>query len=317
MANPYLTSDTLIESVARRASIPEGQQTFEDVDFLAFANEEIQNAILPLILSMNEEYYVTSEDISLVASQSNYAIPYRAIGGKLRDVFYKDTQGNLQEMTRISPDDRSYFQASNVSNFYEAYYIQGNDIILCPNVSATVVGSLTVSYYLRPNQLVAEDRVATITAINIVGSTTVYTVDLVPDDMTVTSELDILQAKPGFKTRDFDLTPSAVDSAAETITFLTANVPAGVVVGDHITFASECKIPQIPVELHSILAERVAARCLEAMGDQAGLQAANQKLSEMEQKSSTMIDNRVEGAPMKINNHKGLVGSSRIRRRRF
>ena len=71
---------------------------------------------------------------------------------------------------------------------------------------------------------------------------------------------------------------------------------------DLVTLAGETIIPQIPDELHSMLAQRVACRCLEALGDQQGLQAANLKLAEMEAKSATLINDRIESSPQKIVN---------------
>lgn len=311
----YLTSTTLIESVKRRASIPEDQATFTSEDFLALANEEIDNALVPLILSMQEEYFVYPETVALVASTSRYAIPYRAIGGKLRDLFYQDTNGQLHEMSRIAPEEKVTFQENPDSNTYFKYfYVEGNNVVLAPTVGSSPVGSLVFTYYLRPNDLVEADEVAFITDIDTSGDNTIYTVTQVPEDFSASTEMDVNQTKSGHKIRVFDLSPVAVNSGTNQITFLTADLPTDIIVGDHIALAGQCFIPQIPSDLHSILAQRVAQRCLESMGDAAGLQAASVKLQEMETRSSTLIDNRVEGAPLKITNRKGLLRNSRLRR---
>lgn len=321
MAIAYLTSSTLIESVQRRAAIPISNNTFTDSDILAFANEEIKMGLVPSILSYNEEYFVhVHDDVSLEASVDSYEIPYRALGGKLRDVFFKDSNGNLSEMTRIPPEHKTYFQEGALNTGFTAYYVQGNDIVLVPSVGTSPTGSLVFVYYMRPNELVDEDRVAEITAINTSGANTIYTVDSVPYSsgttyLATTDDLDFIQAKPGHRTRGFDINCTAIDTSAKTITFLTANVPDNVEVGDFICFSGETPIPQIPTDLHSVLAERVAARCLEALGDLEGLQAANQKIAELEVKTGQLIDSRVDGSPQKIVNRTGLLRSSRIRRR--
>lgn len=309
----YLTSTTLISSVKRRASIPENQSTFTTDDFLALANEEIDLGLVPLILSMQEEYFVYPDEIDLVASTSKYPIPYRAIGGKLRDLFYQDTNGNLFEMSRISPENKATFQENPDSNTYFKYfYLEGNNIVLAPSVGSSPVGKLVPTYYLRPNNLVQADEVATITEIAVGATTTTYTVAEVPSDWSTSTPLDINQTKSGHKIRCFDLTPTAV--TATEITFTTADLTSDIIVGDHIALAGECFVPQIPSDLHSVLSQRVAQRCLEALGDQAGLQAASVKLQEMESRSADLINNRVEGAPMKVTNRKGLLRNSRLRR---
>jgi hypothetical protein len=65
-----------------------------------------------------------------------------------------------------------------------------------------------------------------------------------------------------------------------------------------------------------MLAQRIACRCLEALGDTAGLQIANTKLAEMELKGMSLIDSRVEGAPMKVNNRHSFLRQSRRQFRR-
>lgn len=317
----YLTSDELITSIKRRASVPSTQTLFTDQDFLDMCSEELKIGLVPEIMKVHEEYFVHYEDITLVASTSNYDIPYRAIGGKLRDLFYKDSNGDLHEMTRISPENRVEFQTTAANTNFQAYYIQGNEIVLVPSVDTAPTGSIRTLYYLRPNELVAESRVAIITAIAVGASTTTYTVDAVPYSsgttyMATTDLLDIIQAKSGHKTKDFDLTSTAIDTALKTITFTTADLPTGIVVGDHICFAGECIIPQVPSDLHVILAARVASAVMEALGDMVGLQSANAKLAQMEQKTTMLIDNRVSGDPLKVTNRKGLLGRSKIGRRR-
>lgn len=96
----------------------------------------------------------------------------------------------------------------------------------------------------------------------------------------------------------------------------TDPLPQGLMLGDHLAAVEECIIPNIPDDLHSMLAQRVVCRCLEALGDQNGLGAANQKLAEMELKTGQLIDNRVEGAPLKVVNRHGFLRQSRRMLRR-
>lgn len=312
----YLTSSTLIDEAKRLALIPATQSTFQDSDFLAFANQELRIALLPTIMQYHQEYLVVDSDpISIVANTDNYAIPYRAVGGKFREVFYKDTNGNLRAMTRISPDDRPYYQQSNFQNRFVYFYIQGNDVVLMPEVGENPTGFLVFSYFLRPNELVSEDRVAIIQSISVGASTTVFTVDAVPENMTSSSVVDLLQTRPGHKTLKFDVTPTAVDSSMSTITLDNDDVPASLIVGDYIAFAGESIIPQIPSDLHDVLAQRVAARCLQALGDQASLANANTRIGEMEQKTGTLVDNRSEGQAIKLTNLRGTLRSAKIRKR--
>lgn len=165
MAKPYRTSDDLISDIKRKISFPISQVTFTEDDLLQFLNEEMMISQVPSVLSYHEEYYSTTIAIPLVENQSKYPIPTRAIGMKLRDVFWQDQNGNLFDMTRISSDDRAFFQQSSGANqSIHKYYLQGNDVVLTPLPTGTPTGSMYFVFYIRPNQLVSNDRASTITA---------------------------------------------------------------------------------------------------------------------------------------------------------
>ncbi|MFN9916610.1 MAG: hypothetical protein ACK53L_28725, partial [Pirellulaceae bacterium] len=96
-----------------------------------------------------------------------------------------------------------------------------------------------------------------------------------------------------------------------------ASIPANFGPGDQVSLAEETSIAQLPTDLQSLLSQRVAARCLEALGDQQGLAAANAKISEIEQKAATIIDARVEGSPMKVVAPIGTLKSVGVFRRNY
>lgn len=158
---PFYTSNTLIEAVKRNIAFPIAQVTFSVEDILRFADEEMFLEQVPSILQYHEEYFVFTSEIPLIGSVSRYPIPSRAIGMKLRDLFYRSIGGQLVEMTRINPDDKSFMQTKG--NSYPTpiyYYIENNSIVITPQVNEEAIGSLVMSYYLRPNSLVADDRAA-------------------------------------------------------------------------------------------------------------------------------------------------------------
>jgi hypothetical protein len=307
----YLTSDTLIASVERKAHVPGSQVTFEPEDYLAFANEEIKIGLLPSIMQFHEEFFVVSTEVALVNDQAAYDIPDRAVGAKVRSLFVRDNNGIIREMARIPEEDESYWQNTSVANAPHSFYLQNNSIVIVPTPKAPI-GKLVIRYFQRPNELVTSDRVATIKTID-TGTNTV-TVDAVPSVFSYNTKLDLLETKGTHRCRATDLTASNINSSTNSISF--SSLPSSLVVGDIIALAGECYIPQMPDELHSVLAQRVACRCLEAIGDTVGLQAANQKLAEMEQKTGVLIDNRTEGNPVKVNNLRGPLRQSKIRRRR-
>lgn len=158
---PWFTSQDLIDAVKRKIAIPINQRTFTEEDILAFANEEMVISQVPDIMIYHEEYFVATLDVPLISNVTRYPIPERAMGGKLRDVFYKDINDNLFEMTRVPPEDKAYWQReSGSSSLMQKYFLENNDVVLAPQNMNNPTGSLQFSYFLRPNLLVKNDRAA-------------------------------------------------------------------------------------------------------------------------------------------------------------
>lgn len=394
MARPYYTSNTLIEAVKRKMAMPIAQVTYSNEDILRFADEELMLAQVPSILQYHEEYLVYTQNVVITANKSKYPIPNRAIGMRLRDLFYVDTQNQLCEMSRINPDDKNFFEiSSGATNSPIHYYLENNNIVLVPSVGSNPVGSLQFSYFLRPNSLVVDEEAAvsssfskmitvdnttliagdtltfdslvltagtefaigatsSATAANIatyinglsnpdltitvlsniltpfyfdrnisittsnaaafaIQATITVNTSTVPAGITARSLVDILQTDGGHSTLSFDVLLGTNTVAATSITFAESQLPEEFVAGDYICAQYESIIPQIPTDLHNLLAERTCARILEAQGDKDGLQAANVKIKELENSQTMILDSRVEGSPLKVLNRNGLLRGGR------
>ena len=260
-----LTTNKLIESIKRRASIPENQSTFTEADFLAFANEEMGLNMVPSILSLHENHFLFREEQDLVDQQSEYRIPVRAVGNKLNELQYLDANGNHFEMTRISVGDIPDYQGAYTQNHAYTFYIEYNRVHLLPPIQGAATGKLLFFYFIRPNELVSESRVGIITDIN--RTTGEISVNNLPTNFSTNIEYDMYMAESPHRHLAIDKTATAVNSSTKTLTFATADIPERLQVGDHIAQKCECSIPQIPSDLHVLLAQYVAERILEAQGD--------------------------------------------------
>jgi hypothetical protein len=174
-------------------------------------------------------------------------------------------------------------------------------------------GYLRFSYYLRPNTLVLLEKVAVISAID--RNTGVIQLSQLPADFSTSLLFDFVQIKSPHKCLSIEKTATAINPTLKTITFNPQDISLNLSVGDHITKVTESAIPQIPSDMHMILAHRVATRILESMGDTEGLTNANQKLAELEQNINTLVDNRVEDSPKKITNHRAILRTGLFVRR--
>jgi hypothetical protein len=131
----------------------------------------------------------------------------------------------------------------------------------------------------------------------------------IPDIFATTTIYDIVQNISPNKIVHYDITANYINQTTKTISFRASDVPE-LVAGSFITPAEETIVPNIPTELHPILAQRVAIACLEAMGDEQNKQSAERKLKQMEDNSMTFLDNRVEGAQVKIKSKSSTLNST-------
>lgn len=419
MAVPWYTSQTLVQAIERKISLPLSQNTFSSQDLLAFSNEELMISLVPSILTYHEEYFVVHKSYPLVPNQLYYPIPDRAIGMRIRDLFYLDVNGNRFDMARINLDDKGYFQYNDGgSDYIFRYFLEGNNIVLTPFSLPTPTGSLEISYYLRPNQLVDDSNAATITnflqtitvdnttiadgdvveILNgssgivlgtftatsgsplanqfLIGATSVDTAtnlvsvintagivlnisnvnstsavitltfnssqleisptnaigfvvpstigiafDSIPSNFSINSLVDLLQTKPGHQSLAISIPLLSISgnvgmfNSSDIVNTITQGI---VLVGDYMCLENECIIPQIPPDLHVGLAERACARILAAIGDQAGLQASQAKIQQIENAQSPLLGARVDGDGKKVNARKSLLRYGKfINYRRF
>lgn len=291
-----LKTSKLINSVRSRAMIPDDTSTYTDQDILDILNEETDAGLLSTLMTLNEEHLVTTQLVTVENQVSRYKIPYRAVGNKLRDVGYKSSDG-VRELSRISLEEVSDYRNSQNAYYSDVFYIEGDEVVLVnPIIDAN---EIVMHYYLRPNVLVLESLCGVIT--NIDRNTGVITLSSFPSNFSNLPSLDFVQARTPNKILNFDVTMSASSSNLLTVTVDPNDIPKDLIVGDYVCEAETTCVPNFPTELHPLLAQRAALFILEAMGDTEGIQLASRKLAQMENSIQNILEDRVEGAPQKIN----------------
>jgi hypothetical protein len=294
VANAF-TSTELLASLKRRGLIPSSVSTFLAADFFKVVDDETQTYIVPLLAEVREEYLVTYKDITVVSGTTEYDIPERAVAGKIRDVTLSDGNGGYTSLARIEPENVTG-AASSVTGAAISYYLRGNKIVL---IGTGTTGTLRVTFYQRPNRVVATTAVGEITAIN--TGTKVVTIS-VPTTFTTGVTYDFVKGRAGFDTLGQDLVATAV--GASTVT-MDATLPTDLVVGDFLCLAQETPIAQIPVDLHPLLAQRVAATVLHALGDPKAENAYG-VADKMEKRILKLLTPRTEGSSRYVINRYGV-----------
>lgn len=310
----YKDSDELLKSIKRRAVTPASQNLFEDQDFLDFATEEIDSHVVQLVTEQQANHFLVSRDVPIVQGKSKYIIPYRSTGNKLKDLSFVPANSNEQvcKMSEVDISEVYDIGSYNTSQPY-SYYTSSNEICLIPETS-NYTGSLRMSFYLRTNALVPMEEVGTITAIDLDLGT--ITVNAIPEKFLVTEKYDFVMCQSPHKIITFDNNVTSVDMRTSTITFGVGNLPESLIVGDLCCLSGETGIPNVPSDLHNLVAHRAAARILAAVGDTEALQIAEAQSQVLQKAAAETVRNRIEGSNKKIVNRSGLMRSGLSARRR-
>lgn len=291
-----LTASKLVESVRKRAMIPTDTSVYTDEDILDILNEEMDSGLLSTLLVLHEEYLVYYIDTELQDAKKRYEIPYRAVGNKLREVSIVTSDGNHYELSRISLEQLSDYKNGLLSSDRNVFYVENNYIVL---VDSQLSGEkIRMYFYLRPNTLVLEKNVGVVQNIN--KTTGVVTLAEFPNNFSNLPSIDFVAKRSPNKIYSYDINPISVDANLRTITFNPSDLPDSLLNGDYICLAEQTPVPNIPTEMHPLLAQRAAVHILEALGDSEGLNNAKVKLDQMEKSINNIIDDRVEGSPQKI-----------------
>lgn len=301
--------DNIISGIKSRSLFSTNQITIDTDQLLAFINSIVQLDIVSLIDTTNQEYFVRTVDVPIVASQSRYRIPYRAMGRTLRDLKYHDTDSSnerFQNMILIDPTDLQFYTVGYKN--YAAFYFKGDSVILVPDVPASVsaTANLQMWYKLKPNSPCLLEDSATVVS---VASNTV-TVNQVPSNLSTGSLIDFIQGREGCDIYDFDKTITNI--AGSTLTFAVGDVPSELQAGDYISLAQTSPvINMIPDECQPLIENKSAKLLLASIGDMAGSTQFDTWIKDMETMIQKMVEPRTDGNPQVIFNRYSLARGRR------
>jgi hypothetical protein len=290
MTSPYLCSEILLNA-RDRGMIPNTDEALNDTRLRRILNDELQGYLVPLILGVREDFFVTQTTYALAAGAASVRLPNAAVAGGVRLVVWVAEDGGETPLERVA------FERFGL----EGFTLQGNNLIFTS--ALTEARTLRISYERRPNRVVDDAAARALTA----KTTTTLTVASVPATFTASVAYDFVAATPGFECFSVDATPSGL----ATTTFTFASLPSGLAVGDYLCLAGESPVPQVPAELHPLLAQRIAYVALRGLGD-AKAEAARVQADEMRAGALTMLTPRAAGHPRYLFNPYAPGGLSTV-----
>lgn len=305
-------ADELIESVRNRAMCPDSNSSgSRDQDIIRYLNEEMATRFFPALCQIREEYNVYTERTELVASQTRYRISARAGFNRIRDVMLLNSSGVRQRLAKVPRERLGRFPQSPNDNPV-GYYLEWDHLVLVPDTGSSPSGSLEISYFFRPPEIVATDEVTTIAGVD--TTTGIITLDSAPTAFTDSIAYDIHGPKSGSEIRAYSITALVYNSGVPSLTFTATDIDGSGYgryvpqVGDYVCLEGECAIPFLPRDMHPMLAHGAAVRLLRAAGDHESADRSKQELDEFLQAAIVMTDDRIDGEPDTALNPDSFLG---------
>lgn len=306
----FLVED-LIQSAKDRSFAPISQSTFDDDKILTLANEEMLRVVASIIRT-REDFFLGRQSTAIVSGKDHYLIPKQASGNAIKALFWV-SGGQKTLLTRRDVDRLGDFSSQQGES--ASFYFESDEIVLV-NTPGASSDSLLFVFSRRPNRLTLTENCAKIVSVASSLGTTTFTVDTdLTASLIVGSKVDFLRATSPFTLWSESVSITAITTT--TIAVLSSDVydvdgstvePAAT---DYICPTSYANIPGLPIEFHSVLAQRMACRLLGSMGQLDKLQAAKAELKELEDSALAIIRNRAESSPERPVGKRGLLASFR------
>lgn len=302
----------LLSDIKERGSLPDNDLRFTSALLLASATRELRDGVAPMLVNARSEHLVYPYSQDVVSGTRAYRMPTRAVGGALRKVLFLAPGQEPIPLNQLSADEGEQRGSTQNSGTPCSYWLQGYRLVLVPSPNLT--GTLSTPYYARPNALVLP--AATVVAADVTylagpGSVEIIVNTDPPDALQVSQRIDVVRATPGFETLAANADAEVEDLGGGLWAFrFGLSEDPGIAPGDYVCMPGQAPVPQVPVELHGLLAVRAARRAMKAVGDDRW-QALADDVAELEDKAKDWLAPRVSGDTQQAGGsigQNGLVG---------
>ena len=326
----FFYTEDLVNSAKRSEHFPTGQTTFVDPDdLIAFANEEMMTKLVPFVISNRQDFFMYWATTPLVNNLNHYAMPERAIGNVLKDIFFvpDSSTAQLKQVRYPIPscqihDVQQWVAPGSVPG---VFYSQGDEIVVVPTpLNLSPNAALIMYYFMRPNKLVSTNQCAQITSVAIGATQVTFTVNTdltaITTPLATGSLIDFLTNKSPFRLRAIDVSIQSITSTQVVVNLTDVQNEGSQVtpaVGDWICAAQTANIPMVPQELHPILSEMICARTNKAQGAMQNLEMSNATIKDMLQGAFKLLEYRVESEVETIYDSNSILNTMDSSTRRF
>jgi hypothetical protein len=227
---------------------------------------------------------------------------------KVRDVYYR-TGTRRRGLPLIARERLEDYSITGGPSEPSGFYLEGNSIVLLPDIGSSFSGQLEISFYFRPGELVLSTECRKVDTVDLSTKTITFADDF-PTEWVVGTKLDIHSGSSGAEIHGWDLT-IATTPTTDSITITDAidgstqgTLP--VEVGDYVCLAETAALPGLPREMQSLLAQAVNVMLMEG-DDPESFAISKDQLEKKILRMLKVINERVDSQTDVIVNRNSLV----------
>lgn len=301
MSTLKYTADQLITTVRLRGGLANSkQQGTTDDDILQILSECQRSRLVPGVMKVREHYFATSRRYAV--SGSRLRIPARAVGQKLWDVYWLDSSSNRVVLPLVNHGD--LHRVTKIGTAPAGFYLEGNHVVLVPD-SQSFGGTLEVSFFLRPGDLVKAASAAVVQSVNATAKTITFT-GAPPTAFTASGSYDVHSPESGAEVKQLALTGTDLSGNVLTVSEAIDGSVWGtyaVAAGDYVCLTGEAVLPGLPSEIHIALALMAVVTILSTVNP-ALAERKQAELQTMLSLAGYVVDSRIEQKPPKAVSHR-------------
>lgn len=306
------TTSELLTQIRRHAYLSDNHPTYTSTVLLGMADEVLAQSILPAVHALRQEWAVAVQDYTVTAGTADHRLPARALFGAVRSVVLLDSSGAVVgPLGPLTYDEALAYSGTTTAGpgGYAGFVVVDEAVRLVPT-PATTSGTLRVSYLRRPGALTAPSTAADESPHAITINPTSATVTLGTHGFDQGDLVDFVQANPPFATLAQGV--ELLNAVGDTI--IMASGVTGAAVGDYVCTTGTAPVPQIPPELHPVLARGVAVQVLEESGGQDRYQMGLERYERALRAVLGLMSPRQRGEPERLGNAYSRLGRGSVLR---
>lgn len=281
-------------------------QGYTKAELLAHAASVLRSRLLPMLVKTREEYCVQRVRIPIVPGQLEYRIPARAMGDRIRAIWWVDAQARRRKINLISPQDLHLYQPS--VGPIQGLYLTATHLV---TVGQAPDGSLEIWFPFRIGDLVLQTDARQIASL-VPAAKTITFATAAPTSWAAATRLDVHSVLGGHDIKMYAEPIVSLDGPRTTLTLTNAidgstfgNYPLEI--GDWVCLERQSALVGVPEELIPALARGVALRIAEGDHDADAMQHHQAELAQDLESAASLVRNRVQMKAISIKGRRSCL----------